>query len=374
MRIGIDARMWDESGIGRYLRNLVYELGKIDNKNDYYLFLLKKNKDISIPNNFIKVEADIGWYGASEQIRFPKLLNSYKLDLVHFPHFNVPFFYRGRFIVTIHDLIHQHFNLNRSTTLNPVLHKVKKIGYSQVFSHAVSHAQRIITPSEYVKKELEDTWNVDQDKIFVTHEGVDDNIVNLNKIYSPVTFETLKNKFNISGEYLFYVGNAHPHKNIDRLIRVFEELNRNYPNLKLVLSGKNNYFWEQAIKDLPEEMKHNLIYTGFITESELVALYKNCLAYIFPSLEEGFGIPMLEAFECGAPVVASKIGTLKEVGKDACLYFDPENEQDMIKTIKRVIDASELRKELVKKGKKRVMDFSWEKLANQTLEIYRSVK
>ena len=132
MRIVIDARMYQESGIGRYLRNLLCNLQKIDHKNEYYI-ILNKDSITAFQNdnpNFHKVLADFKWYGVKEQIRLPGLLNQLKPDLVHFPHFNVPIFYRGKYVVTIHDLIHQHFQMGRATTHDPITYKIKKLGYN----------------------------------------------------------------------------------------------------------------------------------------------------------------------------------------------------------------------------------------------------
>src|SRR4051812_11445328 len=117
MRIGIDARFYSESGVGRYIRNLIKHLQELDSKNEYFIFLLKKNYDILEFKNekFHKVLADFKWYGATEQIKLPKLLRKYDLDLVHFPHFNVPVFYKGKYVVTVHDLIHQHYKMRRAS-------------------------------------------------------------------------------------------------------------------------------------------------------------------------------------------------------------------------------------------------------------------
>lgn len=362
MKIGIDCRMWDESGIGRYIRNLVLELAKQDFENDYFLFLLKKNKDIILPKNFVKVEADFGWYGVVEQIRFPKVLNSYNLDLVHFPHFNIPYLYKGKFVVTIHDLIHQHHSTQRSSTLNPVFYRVKKLGYNKIFHQALVKSVKIITPSDFVKKQIVDEWNIDSRKVQVSYEGVDEKILELSK-------KDIKFKKEINGKFLFYIGNAHPHKNLERLIRVFKKVRVDYPDLKLVLSGKKNYFWEKVLKNIDE----NIIYTDFVDDEEMVGLYKNAHAYIMPSLEEGFGIPILEAMACECPVVSSNKGSLKEVGGDAAFYFDPLNEGDMEDKIRKVLDDEKLRENLIKKGKKRVLDFSWKKMASEILDIYKSV-
>lgn len=368
MTIGIDGRMWDESGIGRYLRNLIYQLGKIDSDKQYIIFLLKKNLEVELPENFKKVEADFKWYSFSEQLKFPRLIGKYKLDLMHFPHFNVPVLYNGRFIVTIHDLIHQHFNMQKSSTHNLLVHQIKKFGYNKAFKHALKKSLKIITPSEFVKHQINTECFISREKIVVTPEGVEDNLLTIADKLSEEDMRRVLSKFNIHGKYIFYVGNAHPHKNLERLINVFGDLRKKIPDLQLVLSGKNNYFWERVLKSSTD----GVVYTGFITDAEMVTLYKNSICFVMPSLEEGFGIPILEAMALRCPVVSSSAGSLKEVGGDDVLYFDPSSQPDMISKVDRLIRDQVLRDKLVKKGLKRVKDFSWEKMAKQTLEVYEN--
>lgn len=409
MRIGIDCRLWSEAGVGRYIRNLVKNLAEIDSKNEYYLFLLKKNLKQNLPDNFHCIEAEYSWYTVDEQIKFPKLLHSYKLDLMHFPHFNVPVFYRGKFVVTIHDLIHQHFKMERATTHGPFVYKVKQFAYKQVFSHAVKKSQTVITVSDYVKKQLESEWDVKSSKIVVTKEAVEESIL---KLYQRMTDDGVKQvlkKFQITTPYIFYVGNAHPHKNVEGLIKAFlrikegkvyaehapssskvsevsnkMNLRKNSPfplvgeggregeqeltkSLKLVLSGNDHYFWQR----IKEEYKHpNIIFTGYVTDIELVGLYKGAEVYVVPSFEEGFGIPLLEAFTCEVPVVSSKLGSLTEVGGDAAIYFDPHNSEDMADKIMSVLNDKKLRTTLVEKGKDRYQEFSWKNLAKETQVVY----
>lgn len=358
MKIVIDARMYQESGVGRYIRNLVSQLQKLDKENQYYLILLPKDKNIPLQNNFNKIIADFQWYGVSEQVKLPKLLDRINPDLVHFPHFNVPLFYSGKFVVTIHDLIHQHFAMKRATTLDPFTYKIKQWGYKTVFKNAINKSMKILVPSNFVKHQLIDKWKVRAEKIVITEEAVDDNF-----------FSIIKPLSNQQSPYIFYVGNAHPHKNVEGLIKAFLEIRKKHKDLKLVLSGNDHYFW-QRIKTDPRFRGNGIVYTGFINDKQLVALYKGALAFVMPSLEEGFGIPLLEAFACGCPVVSSKGGSLPEVGGEAAIYFDPKNIDDMVDKISSVLNNGKLRKELIEKGLQRVKLFSWERLAEQTLEVY----
>lgn len=357
LKIGIDARFYNESGVGRYLRNLISNLKLLDKKNEYFILLLPKDFDkFEETQNFHKVLADFTWYGFAEQFKLPKLLDKLKLDLVHFPHFNIPLFYKGKFLVTIHDLIHWHFNMQRSTTRGPLVYKFKQFGYKKVFKHAIQRSLNILVPSQHVKNQLVNDWKIDSQKIKVTKEAVDNNLSKDGKLPEGV-----------KEPYIFFVGNAHPHKNVEGLIEAFLILRKKYQYLQLVLAGKDSYFWKKILEKYQDK---NILYLGFVSDNQLSALYKQTSVYIEPSFEEGFGIPILEAMACKVPVVSSNGGSLPEVGGEAALYFDPTDINDMANKISKVLNSEKIRKDLIKKGEKRIKLFSWKKLAKETLEVY----
>lgn len=369
MRIVIDGRMYRQSGIGRYVRNLINQLIKLDENNEYFILFLKDEYDSLVyhTEGFHKVLANVKWYGIGEQLELPKILIRLKPDLVHFPHFNVPILYKGKFIVTIHDLIHQHFNMERSTTHGPIMYKLKQFGYKKVFLNAVKNSKKILVPSSFVKEQLIKEWKVAKEKIIITHEAVDDKILSIvSKMNNEKSKELIK-KFNVKCPYLFYVGNAHPHKNVEGLIKTFLKLKEKHKDLNLVLSGNDHFFWK---KIKIENQHEGIIYTGAITDKELVALYKNAKMFVMPSFEEGFGIPILEAMKCFCPVVSSNDGSLPEVGGDAAIYFDPYNKEDIVNKISEVLNDESLRKALISRGVRRTKLFSWQKLSRQTLEVY----
>lgn len=370
MRIGIDCRLYNQAGVGRYIRNLIFELQNIDEGNQYYLFLRKEDFNyLAFKKNFHKVLANFNWYGFEEQFKLPDVLLAYKLDLVHFPLFNIPIFYPKKFVVTIHDTIHKHFKMKRATTLNLLSYWIKQAAYNFAFQNAISRSSKILTPSNFVKDQLIRMDGVDKSKILVTYEGVDSNIIKLAKNLSNKKINNTLKKFNIKQPYLFYVGNAHPHKNVEGLIKAFLILRKKYQYLSLILSGPNHFFWERLQKEFPNK---DIIYTGYVTDEELVAFCKNAQAFVQPSFEEGFGIPVLEAMACGTPVVSSNAASLPEVGGETVVYFDPKDQDDMVEKISLVLNDNKLRKKLIDEGKKRFRQFSWERLAKQTLEVYRS--
>ncbi|MDO8638480.1 MAG: glycosyltransferase family 1 protein [Candidatus Daviesbacteria bacterium] len=371
MKIVIDGRLINESGIGRYLRNLIGQLQVLDSRNEYFILLLQKDLSFKLAKNFQKVEVNFRWYTLQEQLKLPGILKKINPDLVHFPHFNVPIFYSGKFVVTIHDLIHQHYPTNRATTLDPITYRLKKIGYGKVFSNASQKSSKILTPSNFVKNQLIKEWNIDVNKIVVTPEAVDDKIFSTEKIMNQKKIDQVIDKFKIKQPYIFYVGNAHPHKNVEGLIEAFLNLRQSYQYLQLVLSGHDHFFWERLKKKY--ENNFNIIFTGFVFDEELQALYAGAKCFVMPSREEGFGLPILEAFAASCPVVSSSAGSLLEVGGDAALYFDSSSQEEMVEKIQQVLNSEKLRNELIKKGQQRVKQFSWQKMAKQTMDIYNSI-
>lgn len=369
MRIVIDSRFYNvQAGIGRYIRNLISNLRKIDKENEYFILLLEKDYHIFKKNrNFKKELADFNWYGVAEQIKLPQILYKLRPDLVHLPHFNIPIMYMGKFVVTIHDLTHQYFAMRRATTHLPFVYFIKQKGYKWVFKKAIMNSLKIITPSNYVKNLIIKEYGVDRKKITVTYEGVDDKILSFASTIKKERIEKILKKFNIGSPFIFYVGNAHPHKNIEGLISAFLEIKKNFSNLILVLSGHDHYFW-QRIKN---KFKYkNIIFTGFITDEELVAFYKSASCFVMPSFEEGFGLPALEAMASLCPVVSSNSEALSEIGTDAVVYFNPNSLSDIVEKINLVLTDKSLRKKMVKIGQKRAQQFSWQKMAEQTLEVY----
>ncbi|MEW6407841.1 MAG: glycosyltransferase family 1 protein [Patescibacteria group bacterium] len=400
MKIGIDARFFGPpgKGLGRYTEKLVKNLEKIDFENQYSIFMRRETWNDYQPENpnFKKVLADLKWYSLSEQIFLPRILSRKKLDLIHFPHFNVPIFFRGNFVVTIHDLILLKFPTKRATTLGPIKYLIKYWGYKKTIINAVKSAKRIIAVSNYTKSEISDYFKINPEKICVIYEAADS--VEWGQLTLPT--DTFLKKHKITKPYLLYVGNAYPHKNLERLLSVFKKLKDNFRPIwqvysrqartatnfqqdqdenfpyQLVLVGKEDYFYRRLhheAKNLKLLKGNDVIFFGFATQKELAALYRQASLYIFPSYVEGFGLPPLEAASYGIPVAAAKSSSLPEILGEAALYFDPYNEKEMAEIIFKAVTDELLRQKLHKKGFLKVKEYSWLKCAKETKEVYESI-
>ena len=369
MRIGIDARFFGPvgKGLGRYTQKLIEHLELVADEHEFVIFLRKENFDLFQPTSsrFRKVLADFRWYTLEEQFRFPRLLKKERIDLMHFPHFNIPVMTPCPFVVTIHDLILLRYPTRRATTLNRFLYGIKYAAYRYVIRTAVKKSKRIIAVSEYTRQDIIRAFKVPKDKIVVTYEAAE--LPHAQAM--PVDFE----KRGINKPYFLYVGNAYPHKNLEMLLRVFAELRSEGLDAQLVLVGKADYFYDR-LREVARTLKlqKDVIFYGYATDEELPTLYRNARAYVFPSLLEGFGLPPLEAMRHGSPVVASKASCLPEILGDAASYFDPESSDDMSIAMKTVFEDEALRASLVQKGDAQVRKYSWRTCATQTLELYHS--
>lgn len=372
MRIGIDARMYGPKarGLGRYIQYLVDNLAKTDQENEYYIFLGPHNWDDFQTNNshFFKVLVHAHWYTISEQLLFPIILWRSNLDVMHFPHFNVPLLYWRRFVVTIHDLIISHYPDSRATTLSSWLYYFKILAYKLILSAAIIRSDKIIAVSQYTKNDIVSYYPKADHKIQVIYEGysVDSqNTVNVD----------LEKKYNITKPYILYVGAAYPHKNLYRLIQAWKLIQKklNY-NYQLVLVGKKDYFYQRLIEDIKyHDLNHNVIFTDYVEDQELPFFYRFCLAYTFPSYLEGFGLPALEAQSYGAPVLAADNSCLPEILGQSALYFNPYDIQDIGDKIISIIQDSNLRAELINKGYQNHQNYNWLSMTKQTQNIYLDV-
>lgn len=350
MRIGIDARLINETGIGRYIRNLIGELALIDKTNSYVVFV--RDDSWQPPSErWTKRIVDVPWHSVSEQIIMPWVLAREHLDLVHIPYFNVPIFYPGRFIVTIHDLTILHFDTGKATTLPLPLYTVRRLGYYIALAVGLRRAVKVIAVSATTKQEIINHFQINSDKIVVTYEGIDGGL-------KTQDLGQKSQKRLIKNPYFLYVGNAYPHKNLETLLLAF-----GHNTEKLVLVGKEDFFYKK-IRSLVHSMKleRSVIFFGEADDHELANLYYNAVALVFPSLMEGFGLPALEALASGCPVIASDIPIFHEILGDAVTYFDPRNPQDL----------KEALAEAMRKPKKGLAlgRYSWSALASATLAVY----
>lgn len=359
-KIVIDAR---ESGTstGRYIDKLIEHLHGLKPTDSLILLTSAERTDFfaTIAPDFTVLQTPFKEFTFEEQIGFRRQLNGLEADLVHFGMVQQPVMYRGSVITTMHDLTTIRF---KNPSKNPLVYWVKQQVYKWVIKMAAQKSAAILTPTQYVKNDVATFTHVDPAKITTTYEAAD---------FITDTPEPVKG---LAGkQFVMYVGRPTPHKNLDRLVEAFGELQKTRPELHLVLAGKKDANYERYEAKVNSMGLANVVFTGFISDGQLRWLYEHCSAYVFPSLSEGFGLPGLEAMVHGAPVVSSNATCLPEVYGEAAHYFDPLSVSDMAEKIGEVLDDPILREDLVEKGKAQAAKYSWDAMARQTLAIYEHV-
>jgi glycosyltransferase involved in cell wall biosynthesis len=354
----IDARMINMSGIGTYLKNILpYLFEKFSKQNNIAITLLYNSEDKDTVEQYrskgknVKLEAvDKGIYSISEQLFFLK--KKYSKNTVFWsPHYNIPYFYKGELIVTVHDVYHLDDPLN-------TLSKAEKAYAKLFFKRIRKKAEKVITISNFSKDRLLETAKI-QKNVEVIYNGVSD---------AWRRFETKDEK---DFKYFIYVGNVKPHKNLQVLLAAFTELALD--DYKLVIVGKKEGFIN-GDQDITSKMDNeNIIFTGRISDEELMAYVKSAEALIFPSLYEGFGLPPIEAMAMGCPTIVSTAASIPEVSGDASLYFDPLDKEGLKEQMLKLINNKDLKEELKQKGLAHAENFKWKDTAKSTIKIIEEV-
>ncbi|EKD66217.1 MAG: glycosyl transferase, group 1 [uncultured bacterium (gcode 4)] len=370
MKIWIDCRMYSThfTGIWRYVYELVSYLESHDTKNEYVLFFNEPHfSNYNVPSvRFKKVLINAKHYSYKEQTIFLYKLYKEKLDLMHFTHFNAPLFYFRPSIVTIHDLTLSFYPGKKMTKHH------HRLAYNLTIKNITKRAVKIIAVSAHTKKDIIEILNVPEEKIEVVYEWI-----NKSDFFeaSADEIEKLKLNFNLKKDYIFYVGVLREHKNLLRLIKAYSELLKEWEDIDLVIAWKEDVYLEVRNTIINEKLQKNVHLLGFVSEYDLNVLYSGARAMIYPSLYEGFWLPVLEAMAHSVPVACSNISSLPEIaGENWAVLFNPLSIESIKSGIKEVINNKTLRKRLIENWLKRINDFSWEKMWEQILNLYNKIE
>jgi glycosyltransferase involved in cell wall biosynthesis len=370
--IGIDARMFgtaQAAGIGQYTEELVRHLVKHDTADQYRVFVTGgagSGFSIYFPN-LTKIVVPFRHYTYSEQFLYPGILKKTHLDLIHYTNFNSPiFFTKLKSVVTIHDLTLWFFPGRKQKGA------LKQMLYRVVIRQACRNASHIIAITEATKQDIVRLLKIDPAKITVVYEAASERY---HQLIQPANLEQIKRKFNITKPYFIYTGQWRAHKNVIRLIRAFALIRRRYQlDHQLVLVGRVDSVYPQVMATIKElGLQDDVVLTGYVADDELPYLYNGADCFVFPSLYEGFGLPPLEAMACGTPVVSSNVSCMPEVLGDAAVYFNPLDVEEMAKVMAEVGKNYSLKRELKAKGLKQAKLYSFDRMAEETLAVYRRV-
>jgi glycosyltransferase involved in cell wall biosynthesis len=368
VRIGIDGRYIEDHypGIGRYTYNLAAEVPELAPDTDFLLFynprLVNTRYDLgrlALFPNLQLLPVDVPTRSLKEQRQLRSLVRALSLDLLHSPYYVMPYWLHCPSVVTMHDLI-------------PMIypHSVPQRWAPWVFratgSLATRRASRIIAVSESTRKDLVHFFAASEDKTTVVHEAPDEAFVPLD----PQQWQNTIRAYGLPERYMLYLGINKPHKNLVFLLQVFKELRT---ETKLVLAGNEDPRYPQARGEARRlGLGDRVVFLGDVPEHDLPGIYNGAHVFVFPSLYEGFGLPVLEAMACGTPVVCSNSSSLPEIVGDAAVTLDPQDKDGWVAALSEVLENEGLHGELKAKALVQAGRFSWEKAARETMRVYRS--
>lgn len=357
MIIGFDgsrAFVSERTGTEEYSYQIFKALTKIDHQNQYIIYVRPQTFFYSTwPNNFVfkKINWPRLWTQAGLSIQ------SFKdnLDVLFVPAHTLPVIRKPglKSVVTVHDLGSEYL---------PGTHQLKqRIYLSYMQRKQLKGATRIIAVSKATKKDLVKRIGIEPEKVTVIYEGYDQ------KLFKPIRGDILVNSLK---PYYLFVGTVQPRKNLERVIKAFAKIK----DKKLVIAGSKGWLADQIYK-LPKKLgiEDKVKFLGYVPDEKLPALYSAAEALVFPSLFEGFGLPILEAQACGCPVLTSKISSMPEVAGKGALLVNPYDVNEITNAMIEVMDQS-VRNKLIKNGFENVKRFSWEKCAAQTLEVFEELR
>lgn len=371
MKIAINCAFFQPrgGGIKEYIYNLVSNLLLIDGENDYILYVLKDQLHFA-QEAFPKARLKVMPYSSNQVIRRSLFENIFwrkeeeteKFDIFHSPFFHAPRFKNTKIILTVHDL---------RFCVYPSTYTFKRLVFLRhAVRHSLTRANHIISISEFTKKELMRFYNLPSEKITTIHEAINRDKFSVENIERSKcdneVIDLLTNK-----TFLFTLGHVEPRKNYISLVKAFKLLQMEYPNIYLVIAGKKAQGYDEfskIIKDID-----NVLYLDYVSRETLLWLYKNAIAFVFPSIYEGFGFPPLEAAALGTPSVVANSSCIPEICGESALYFDPYNVCDMKNACKKILTNPELRNELRQRSIINLLRFSWKQNAISTFNLYKYV-
>lgn len=386
MRIGIDARTilnpekGEAIGSGHYTYQLIRNLLEIDKENEYVLFFdfRVREKDVK---KFTRSNVRIKFYPFSDYKKYLPVayseilgtatLNKEKLDVLHStsPSSRIPMTYGGKSVVTFHDM-----GIYAVPACYPA---IKRTQQEAIYSLMNKKADRIIAVSESIRKDLEKELQTPADKIEVIYSGLDERFFDGSDSQS----QKVLSRFGISRKYILFLGTLEPSKNIIRLLESFADLKEEYRKktgeklpYQLVLAGKRGWLsqeYHQVVKDLG--LQKDVVFTGYVIGDELVPLFKHAEFFVMPSLYEGFGMTVLEAFATETPAIISNVSSLPEIAGEAAEMVNPMDKAAIAQAMLRFVTDSNLRDQYRSKGLAQAKKFDWKKTAEATLRVYRSV-
>ena len=367
MKIGIDAHMVGRRATGNetYVVNLARALARVDDGQTEYTLYVDPQAAAGPPlvpdARFRQRQLRPRTPLVRIPVTLPLEVGRRPVDVLHLQYNLPPFLPRCARVLTVHDISYEHF---------PECFRLRERLRNKIWVRASARrAEVVIAVSEYTKQDLVKTYGISPERVVVTLEAADPAFC---PPRSRAQTDEVCRRYEIDGPYVLYVGNIQPRKNLQRLIQAYGQLiAAGEITHRLVIVGQKAWLYSDVFEEARRSgLSQQIIFTGYVPQEDLRHLYAGTDAFVFPSLFEGFGLPVLEAMACGAPVITSRTSSLPEVAGDAALYVDPYRVDDIARALQRLAHDEELRAQLSASGLKQAARFSWEETARRTLQAY----
>ncbi|NQX76323.1 glycosyltransferase family 1 protein [Gilvibacter sp.] len=377
MRIGIEAQRLfrpEKHGMDRAVLELIKNLQVLDHENEYFIFVQPDEDSAVIQEtaNFNIVEVDAGSYPVWEQIKLPKVAKKLNCDILHCTSNTAPLFTATPLMTTIHDVIYMEGSVK--ALLKSKASAYQKFGnlYRRlIFSKVAKNSKQILTVSEFEKENITAHLSkTEAEKLTAIHNGVSGHFHNER---NEQRLQEVREKYGLPQNYMLHLGSKDPRKNTKRVLQAFGDyLKASGETHKLVLMGYNKTTLQADLAELQlHEVEQHIILPGYVADQDLPQVFQMAELFLFPSLREGFGIPVIEAMACGIPVITSNTSSMPEVAGDAAHLVDPYSTEQIVSAIASIRDSKVYYQSLVAKGLNRAKEFSWEAMAQKVLEKYK---
>ena len=373
MRIGIEAQRLlrpHKHGMDIVALELIRALQELDHENNYFIFVRPDVDEqcLNLHDNFTLVKVEGANYVHWEQVALPRAVRTYKLDVLHCTANTAPLLLNIPLILTLHDVLflNPSQGINTATLYQKFGNKYRAL----LVRRLVSRCQVILTISKHAEQEIINALHIPQSQIKVLYNAVSDRFI------APVPETKLaevQNKYKLPARYFFFLGSADPRKNMKNVLLAFVKYSRTDTDVCLLISGRLPDFLHRLLT--PDEyayIEQRCQFIGYIPDEDLPALYTLAEIFLFPSISEGFGLPILEAMACSTPVITSTLTAMPEVAGNAALLVDPYQPDNITDAIQQLANKPQLRQQLVKRGHEQITHFSWKKTAEQVLDVYKS--
>lgn len=374
MRIGIEAQRIfrkKKHGMDMVALELINNLKLIDKENDYFIFVSPgEDRCLTSQNNFNIIELSGGSYPIWEQIALPIAAIKYKCDILHCTSNTAPLLGKTPLIITLHDIIYLE-NLNLLSGGATAYQKFGNLYRKMIVPTAVKRCKKVVTVSEFERKRISDFMGLKETLVSI-YNGV-------GKHFKVITDKDVlakcKRKYNLPDKFLFFLGNTDPKKNTPNVLKAFAHFNnKSSEKYKLVMLDFQEGALLQILSNIGcSNIRDQIVLLGYVPNNELPQIINLSSLFLYPSLRESFGIPILEGMACGVPVITSNTSSMPEVASDAALLANPKDYMSIANAIEEVLTNEPLRESLIRKGLERAPKFSWHQMALKYLSLYNEV-